>query len=104
MVIVDFEYNAVSKEFSPVIEIGAVKIKNYPVNDGPVILSEFQTYVYPGEGRVSKRITGLTGITMEDVRRRLKRKRRRERQREKKRKQKDLIAYSKTYNNINVDE
>ena len=69
-IVIDLEMNPVSKSFKDVrrhttdevIEIGAVKLdENYRQVD------EFQCYVCPEFGEITKHITKLTGITQETV-------------------------------------
>ncbi len=69
-VVIDLEMNPVSKTFKDIrrlttdeiIEIGAVKLdENYKQVD------EFQCYVRPEYGEITKHITKLTGITNETV-------------------------------------
>ena len=69
-IVIDLEMNPVSKTFKDirrrttdeVIEIGAVKLdENYRQVD------EFQCYVRPEYGEITKHITKLTGITQETV-------------------------------------
>ena len=69
-IVIDLEMNPVSKSFKDirrrttdeVIEIGAVKLdENYQMVD------EFQCYVKPEYGEITKHITKLTGITQETV-------------------------------------
>ena len=69
-VVIDLEMNPVSKSFKDIrrfttdeiIEIGAVKLdENYQQCD------EFQCYVRPQYGEITKHITKLTGITNETV-------------------------------------
>ena len=69
-IVIDLEMNPVSKTFKDirrrttdeVIEIGAVKLdENYQQID------EFQCYVRPEYGEITKHITKLTGITQETV-------------------------------------
>ena len=69
-IVIDLEMNPVSKSFKDirkfttdeVIEIGAVKLdENYNMID------EFQCYVRPQYGEITKHITKLTGITQETV-------------------------------------
>ena len=69
-IVIDLEMNPVSKSFKDIrkfttdeiIEIGAVKLdENYQQCD------EFQCYVRPQYGEITKHITKLTGITKETV-------------------------------------
>ena len=69
-IVIDLEMNPVSKAFKDVrkfttdevIEIGAVKLdENYKQ------VSEFQCYVKPEHGAITKHITTLTGITQATV-------------------------------------
>ena len=69
-IVIDLEMNPVSKTFKDVrrfttdevIEIGAVKL------DGDYnFVDEFQCYVRPQYGEITKHITKLTGITQETV-------------------------------------
>lgn len=69
-IVIDLEMNPVSKTFKDirrrttdeVIEIGAVKLdENFQLVD------EFQCYVRPEYGEITKHITKLTGITQETV-------------------------------------
>ena len=69
-IVIDLEMNPVNKTFKDirrrttdeVIEIGAVKLdENYRQVD------EFQCYVRPEYGEITKHITKLTGITQETV-------------------------------------
>lgn len=69
-VVIDLEMNPVSKSFKDIrrittdeiIEIGAVKLdENYKQ------FAEFQCYVRPQYGEITKHITKLTGITAETV-------------------------------------
>ena len=69
-IVIDLEMNPVSKTFKDIrrlttdeiIEIGAVKLdENYKQVD------EFQCYVRPEYGEITKHITKLTGITQETV-------------------------------------
>lgn len=69
-IVIDLEMNPVSKAFKEVrrfttdevIEIGAVKL-----DDDYKPVSEFQCYVRPEHGEITKHITKLTGITQETV-------------------------------------
>lgn len=69
-IVIDLEMNPVSKSFKDVrkfttdevIEIGAVKL-----DDNFKQIDEFQCYVKPEYGEITKHITKLTGITQEVV-------------------------------------
>ena len=69
-IVIDLEMNPVSKSFKDVrkcttdevIEIGAVKL-----DDDYKQVSEFQCYVKPEHGSITKHITNLTGITQATV-------------------------------------
>ena len=69
-IVIDLEMNPVSKTFKDVrrfttdevIEIGAVKL-----DDTYNMVDEFQCYVKPQYGEITKHITKLTGITQETV-------------------------------------
>ena len=69
-IVIDLEMNPVSKTFKDVrryttdevIEIGAVKL-----DDSYNMIDEFQCYVKPQYGEITKHITKLTGITQETV-------------------------------------
>ncbi len=69
-IVIDLEMNPVSKSFKDVrkyttdevIEIGAVKL-----DDDYNMVDEFQCYVKPEYGEITKHITKLTGITQETV-------------------------------------
>lgn len=69
-IVIDLEMNPVSKTFKDVrrymtdevIEIGAVKL-----DDNFKQIDEFQCYVRPQHGEITKHITKLTGITAETV-------------------------------------
>lgn len=69
-IVIDLEMNPVSKSFKDVrryttdevIEIGAVKL-----DDNYKQIDEFQCYVRPQYGEITKHITKLTGITAETV-------------------------------------
>lgn len=69
-IVIDLEMNPVNKTFKDVrrymtdeiIEIGAVKLDNNYKQ-----VSEFQCYVRPQYGEITKHITKLTGITAETV-------------------------------------
>lgn len=69
-IVIDLEMNPVRREHrevrrilqDEVIEFGAVKLNEYYVPIG-----EFQTYVKPQYGSITKHITNLTGITAETV-------------------------------------
>ena len=69
-VVIDLEMNPVSKNFKDIrrfttdeiIEIGAVKL-----DDNYQQFAEFQCYVRPQYGEITKHITKLTGITNETV-------------------------------------
>ena len=69
-IVIDLEMNPVRREYKDVrrflqdevIEFGAVKLDEYYVPIG-----EFQSYVKPQFGKITKHITQLTGITAETV-------------------------------------
>ncbi len=69
-IVIDLEMNPVSKNFKDVrrfttdevIEIGAVKL-----DDNYSLVDEFQCYVKPEYGEITKHITKLTGITQKTV-------------------------------------
>ena len=69
-IVIDLEMNPVNKTFKDVrryttdevIEIGAVKL-----DDDYKQVDEFQCYVRPQYGEITKHITKLTGITQETV-------------------------------------
>lgn len=55
-IVFDLETTGFSPQYSEIIEIGAVKVKN------GIIIKKFQTYVKP-LGKIPKNITELTGIS-----------------------------------------